>query len=130
MSPADGNTAGKGTSNNKSWVKGMKSPNPGGRPKGKGLSGWLREVGLEIDPGQKMTNEERIARVVVREALQAEDWAIELYAERTEGKVKDVLQIERGSRMPGKSDADLAAKLSNKAKNEAAAAKEPRGKGA
>ncbi len=36
------------------WQKGMKSPNPGGRPKrGTGLTDLLREIGQQTKDGRK-----------------------------------------------------------------------------
>lgn len=85
------------------------SGNPGGRRKGDHLTAWLRRVGEEKVDGK--TNDEHIARVVVKHSKKGDMTAINFYAERTEGKVKDVLKLETESKMPSVSDEELAVRL-------------------
>lgn len=104
------------------------SGNPKGRPPGTRLSTWLRIVGDELDKdkdgksvlganGQPQSNFEAIARAVVDKAKGSADmFAVSFLAERTDGKVKDVLEIERRSRLPEASNDDLVKKLKSKGK--------------
>ena len=116
------------------------SGHPGGRPVGvKYLSAHLREQAAKLcnNPNHKdhgpLTNDECIARVITRAARGDFDkggrpdlWATTIYAERTEGKVKDVLQVTRESSMPDKTDAEVADMLKNA---ERQAEDEPKGIG-
>lgn len=108
------------------------SGNPGGRPKGKRLSDWLREYGEAVadssscpkckgkgmyalcthDP-EAETNDQRIAAVIVAECKLGNKDLIPFYADRTEGKVKEILQLQKGARLP-MTDEELAARLKNK----------------
>ena len=66
------------------WQKGMKSPNPGGRPKrGTGLTDLLREIGQQTKDGRKRAA--LLAERVWDEALKGEQWACRLIYDRLEG---------------------------------------------
>lgn len=66
------------------WQKGMKSPNPGGRPKrGTGLTELLREVGQQTKDGRKRAA--LLAERVWDEALKGQQWAAVLIYNRLEG---------------------------------------------
>jgi len=89
------------------------SGNPGGRPKGS-LSKRLVEAGQKASATRKgMTREEAIAERVVQDAENGEIDAIKFYAERTEGKVAETLNLQgEVSAFPGVSDAQLLARVS------------------
>lgn len=63
------------------WLKGT-SPNPGGRPKGRGLQAEVRRLLAECIPGSQETRQERIARVLVMKAEQGDLRAQELILRR------------------------------------------------
>lgn len=95
------------------WKPGQ-SGNPGGRARGRTIAAELREVLAEDDPKKRKTVLRKLAEAIIKRALKGDVYAAQFVAERTEGKVKDVLQLETESRMPGVSDADLAAALARK----------------
>lgn len=83
------------------------SGNPGGRPRGRTIAAELREVLAEVDPNTRKTLLRKLAEAIVAKALKGDVAAAHFIAERTEGKVKDVLQLEGESRLPHLSDAEL-----------------------
>ena len=104
------------------------SGNPGGRPKGlKYLSEHLRELAQKFcknpdhEHDGKLTNDECVAWAIVKAAQgdfskggKPDTFAVQIYAERTEGKVKEVVELRQESKMPEKSDEEVAAMLRNK----------------
>jgi hypothetical protein len=89
------------------FVKGQ-SGNPGGRPKGlKYISDILNQLGCFDAPeelvkkmrlqlpqlSEKCTLQDAVWARVYLEALSGESWAIQLIAERTEGKVKQTNEL-------------------------------------
>lgn len=87
-----------------------KSGNPKGRPpKVKCIPDILKRItDEELPPSmrakmqalypdmQDATFLEAIMRVVVSRAIRGDSWAVQFIAERTEGKVTDVLSVQRG----------------------------------
>lgn len=69
------------------------SGNPGGRPKGDGLTSMLRKYMAEKDPSGKSTWGERICMALVRKAAKGNVQAFEKLADRVEGKVRDRVEI-------------------------------------
>lgn len=114
------------------WKPGQ-SGNPAGRPKGvKYLSEHLREISKQVcdnpehDHGE-LTNDECIARGLMMASRgdfsksgKPDLLAATIYAERTEGKVKDVMELKTESKYPALSDEQVAAMLLTKKKNEEA----------
>lgn len=97
------------------------SGNPGGRPRGRSLVNILREIGAEEDPDTRQTRLEQLGRALYAKAINGDVAAAQFIAERTEGKVKDVLKLEGESRMPELSDGEIAKMLMNKGKQKPSA---------
>jgi hypothetical protein len=115
------------------FKKGEPSANPGGQPKGRRLSTWLMRIAEEPLPvflgklkkieaakkrGEKidMTVGEAIARAAAAKAFNGDMFATPWIAERTEGKVKDVLKLEGESKLPHLSDEQIIARAMQKGK--------------
>lgn len=73
--------------------------NPGGRPKGRTLTGRLRDLlekgeinGKPIKDGKQVAD--LLAEVLLKEALQGDMRAIQYVFDRVDGKIPDKLQVE------------------------------------
>ncbi len=90
------------------------SGNPGGRPKGS-LSKRLAEAAAKkskLRGRSGMTREEVIAEEVVAAAETGDLDAVKFYADRTEGKVAETLNLHApDTAFPGVSDGDLVARV-------------------
>ena len=73
------------------WRKGV-SGNPGGRPKGRGVTHYLREILAREHNGRPIG--ELVAERLVKDALSGKFAAAKEIMERTDGKVPDKHQIE------------------------------------
>ena len=93
------------------------SGNPGGRPKGDGVisKAVIRQL-AELDPRTLKSIAEKIVAALIKKALKGGIFHAQFLADRSEGKVKDVLKIEGEDLMPGVSDEELARRLLNKGK--------------
>ena len=67
------------------------SGNPGGRPKGSGVTGALRRLLQEMHQGRPI--EELIAERWLKDALAGKPVSLQMLLERTEGKVTDKLDV-------------------------------------
>ena len=63
------------------WLKGT-SPNPGGRPKGRGLRAEIERKLAEVPAGSNETRMERIAQVLVEKCEEGDMRALELLLKR------------------------------------------------
>lgn len=71
------------------WQKG-ESGNPNGRPKGSGVSQVLRDrADMMADDGDTRPLRERMADVIIDGALSGDVRFVQLFLDRTEGKVAD-----------------------------------------
>ena len=84
----------KSLKNLKSFPKGV-SGNPGGRPKGiTSFSKLLRDAGHQVEPKSGKTYAQLAAEAIVKERMAKGDVAAaDFYAERTDGKVADKVEI-------------------------------------
>lgn len=76
------------------WKPGQGSPNPGGRPKSKHLSKAATEyLGLPSAECPDITNAEHILAVVGAQAKVGAEWAVKWLADRTEGRLKQNIEV-------------------------------------
>ena len=75
------------------------SGNPGGRPKGKSLTAVLRELLDQIPKGDTAKLKERIVKALLDKALRGDTRALDLIFERSDGKVKDELEVTEVQRI-------------------------------
>ena len=64
------------------WLKGGTSPNPSGRPKGRGLRAEIERKLVEVPAGSNETRMERIAQVLVEKCEEGDMRALELLLKR------------------------------------------------
>ena len=64
------------------WLKGGTSPNPSGRPKGRGLRAEIERKLVEVPAGSNQTRMERIAQVLVEKCEEGDMRALELLLKR------------------------------------------------
>jgi len=74
------------------WKPGQ-SGNPGGKAKGQSLTAVLRELLNEIPKGDTAKLKERIVKALLDKALKGDTKALDLIFERSDGKVKDELEV-------------------------------------
>lgn len=80
---------------NPSWRKGL-SGNPNGRPpKPVCVTDILREIGAQVDPKTKRTKLVAACLECFEKAAHGDLDSLKFIVERTEGKVKDTLAIEK-----------------------------------
>src|SRR5690349_18996653 len=72
------------------WKKGQ-SGNPGGRPKGSGVTAALRKLLSQIHNGKRI--EELVAERWVKEVLSGKHAHLQMLLERTEGKVTERAEV-------------------------------------
>lgn len=65
------------------------SGNPGGRPKGTSITTILNRKLDELDPDDGKSRAEKVAEVIVREALAGDYRFVDMLLNRTEGKIAD-----------------------------------------
>lgn len=74
------------------WKPGQ-SGNPGGVPRGRSLTAVLRELLEQIPRGDTAKLKERIVKALLDKALRGDTRALDLIFERSDGKVKEELEV-------------------------------------
>lgn len=73
------------------WKPG-ECPNPGGRPKGSGITRWYIPVLNEIDPKTHKEKAEQLARAHIERAMDNPSFA-NIVLDRTEGRVVEKVEV-------------------------------------
>ena len=77
------------------WAKGQ-SGNPGGRPKGRGVTAALRDLLTQSHNGKRIAD--LVAERLLKEALSGKPAALQMLLDRTEGKAAERLQVKAETR--------------------------------
>jgi hypothetical protein len=102
-SSATGSSTPKRT--DKGYWKSGQSGNPGGRPKGAGITGHLLRLGLEIPTGDTRTRNQKLADLIWKMGLTGDKYCMGLLVDRIDGPVATIIQADdklTGEELKGK----------------------------